>query len=386
MTSGRQAFRLSALALFTVLLGVIATACGSSSGSGATSTAESTGGSSSKATAVAAKWYKGTFKSPEAAPVKPPAGKDVWAISVGQLSTSSKEATGAFLEGARNLGWGTHLVDGKFDPNEWQAGIRSAVAANADAIYTYAIDCPSIASALKEADAAGIPVIGSEGLDCKGEGGYAYQTRYSSGDFASWGRSLGEATGSWVAAEKPDAKILEFVESDLFITVYLAEGFEKTVADYCPGCEVVEKIEFTGDELGPDLQSKTEQALLRNPDVDVIYGNYDDPVNGSIAPAVRNVGRTDEIAVIGCEGQVPNVELMWEGAQAAGSGIEPEWEGYAGLDATVRTLAGQDPTADSGNGTQLFDPQHNMPPKGEAFSPEPPVDYKADYEKAWGIG
>lgn len=385
MIPGRTAVRLAATALIALLLGLTVAACGGGSESDTTAGADGGAGASSKAVAAADKWYAGTFKSPEAAPVKPPAGKDVWAISVGQLSTSSKEATGAFLEGARKLGWSTHLVDGKFDPNEWQAGIRSAIAADADAIYTYAIDCPSISSALKEANAAGIPVIGSEGLDCKGEDGYTYQTRYSSGDFASWGRSLGGATGSWVAAEKPEAKILEFVESDLFITVYLAEGFQKTVADYCPSCEVVEKIEFTGDELGPDLQSKTEQALLRNPDVDVIYGNYDDPVNGSIAPAVRNVGRASEISVIGCEGQVPNVELMWEGAQAAGSGIEPEWEGYSGLDAAVRVLAGEDPTANSGNGTQLFDPDHNMPPKGESFTPNPPVDYKAAYEKAWGL-
>ncbi|MEZ5078827.1 MAG: sugar ABC transporter substrate-binding protein [Solirubrobacterales bacterium] len=382
--------------LFALLLAIAVASCGGGSdstiaetgGSEATTGEETSASGESDAQELIAKWFKGTFSEPQVTPVKPPSGKSVWVIGVGQLAISSKLSTGVFAEEGPKFGWKVKVFDGKFEPSRWLEGIRNAVAANADAIWTYAIDCPSVASALKEAKAADIPVINTQGIDCSEEGGeelFTYSTRYGPGDISmeEWAQYLGNGQGSWIAAEKPDAKILSVVETDLRITSQMGVGFEEVINDYCPGCEIVEEIDFVGTEIGPTLQDKVEQALLRHPEVDAVYGNYDDVVVGSVAPAIRNSGRSSEISLIGCEGQAPNIEMVYNGEMAAGNGISNTWEGFSGLDATIRILAGEEPIGNTGNGAQLYDIDHNLPPKGDFF--EPTVEYKSVYRKAWGI-
>lgn len=329
------------------------------------------------------------FKLPKVTPVKAPSGENVWVVTVGQLAVSSQLVAGAFTEEAPKLGWKIKVFDGKFEPTRWLEGIRAAIAAHADAIVTYAIDCPSVSAALKEAKAANIPTINIQGVDCNAEAGgeqlFTYDVTYAPGNAAmeTWAKYLGNAQGSWVAAERPEAKILSVVETDLRITAAMGEGFTEVLDKYCPGCEVVEEIEFVGTEIGPKLQDKVEQALLRNPDVDVAYGNYDDVVVGSVAPAIRNVGRQGDIALIGAEGQKPNIEMIYEGKEAAGAGISNSFEGYSALDATIRILAGQKPLGYTGDGVQVYDASHNLPEKGDYY--EPKLDYKGIYRKAWGI-
>jgi ribose transport system substrate-binding protein len=321
--------------------------------------------------------------------VTPPKGKNVWVVTIGQLAVSSQLIAKAFTDEASNLGWKVTVFDGKFEPGKWLEGIRSAIAANADAIVVASgIDCASVTPALKEAKAAGIPTINIQGVDCNAEGGeklFTYDLTYAPGNSSleEWATSLGNAQGSWVAAEKPQGKILSVVETDARITVGMGEGFKEVIDKYCPECEVVQEIKFVGTEIGPTLQNKVEQELLRHPEVDVVYGNYDDVVVGSVEPAIRNAGREDEISLIGCEGQKPNIELMYEGKEAAGAGVSNTFEGYAGLDATIRILAGKKPLGNTGEGTQLYDRQNNLPVKGEHY--ETAVDFKSAYRKAWGV-
>lgn len=355
----------------------------------ASSETEATSGTSDAAKAYAERWYKGTFEAPKVTPVKPPTGQNVWVVTIGQLAVSSQLIAKAFTDEAPELGWKVKVFDGKFEPDRWLEGVRSAIAAHADAIVVASgIDCASVAPALKEAKAAGIPTINIQGVDCDAEGGrslFTYDLTYAPGssDLEEWATSLGNAQGAWVAAERPQGKILSVVETDARITIGMGKGFNEVIEKYCPECEIVEEIEFVGGEIGPTLQEKVEQALLRNPDADVVYGNYDDVVVGSVEPAIRNAGREGDVALIGAEGQVPNIELVYEGKQAAGSGVSNTFEGYAGLDATIRILAGEQPLGNTGEGTQLYDKDHNLPAKGEHF--ETTVDYKSVYRKAWGL-
>ena len=61
----------------------------------------------------------------------------------------------------------------------------------------------------------------------------------------------------------------------------------------------------------------------------------------------------------------------------------PGWEAYSAVDALVRIFAGEEPTAETGNGLRLIDEEHNL----EDYEPYvAPIEYKSVYEKTWGAG
>jgi ribose transport system substrate-binding protein len=66
-----------------------------------------------------------------------------------------------------------------------------------------------------------------------------------------------------------------------------------------------------------------------------------------------------------------------------GSGYPTGWLAYAGVDGILRLLAGEKEVGNSGAGLQVFDAEHNLPPKGEPFRPT--FDYKQAYREAWGL-
>jgi ribose transport system substrate-binding protein len=59
-----------------------------------------------------------------------------------------------------------------------------------------------------------------------------------------------------------------------------------------------------------------------------------------------------------------------------------DWTGWAAVDTLNNLFQGKAP-AFSGLGWQLVDPAHNLPASGPWVSP---IDFKAIYKKAWGVG
>lgn len=333
------------------------------------------------------KLYEGTHSEPPTDAPAPAEGKEIWVMSPGNASEAAKINADAVVEAADKLGWSSNVIDAKFDPTLMLAGIRDAVGAGADGIYIYSFDCAPIRSGLEEAKAAGIPVVVDEGFDCSDveEGApslYTWVTRFEDGlTFPQYIKKLGEAQAIWtIAKTEGEAKILSFRQSDLRVTADWADAFENYIRENCPGCEIVETINFTGRDYGPPLQQKASQALLKHPDVTVVYGNQDAGVANGIAAAVRESGR--DLLLVGGEGLSANLDYIRDGLQSMAEGYDPGWPGYAAVDAFVRIFAGEEPSEKTGLGVRIIDEEHNLPAEG-AF--DTGVDYKQIYEEAWGV-
>jgi ribose transport system substrate-binding protein len=338
--------------------------------------------------------YEGTYRAPTPSGPVPAKSKHLWAITIGLNSLSAANSAQAMKEAASKLGWKVTVWDGKFDPDQWLAGIRQAVLADADGIWLYAIDCPSVKAALESAKRAHIPVVLAQAADCgSGEKALAthvegYSGAFEEGSvtakpspFTNFSRSWG-APGAWWLIANTDAKVkvIEIYEDDFQATLLNQQGFDE-VMKLCTTCEVVDRVTFTGSQIGPTLQQKTQQALLQHPEATAVYGNYDTGVTGGIAAAVRASGR--ELMLIGGEGFPANMELVREGVQSAGTGYDAAWEGWAGVDDFVRIFAHQKPRVSSGLGVTLYDREHNLPPSGQGF--ETKVPYQQAYLKAWHL-
>jgi len=330
--------------------------------------------------------YTGTFKAPESQGPAAQKGKKVLVVNTGTQAPTGGEQSQAVAEVGEILGWDVSIFDGKFEPATYQEGIRQAIAQNVDAIWLFAIDCPLVTAALQEAKAAEIPVFGQEAADCSdaeqgGEQLFTDNLQYAEGDYLAWGEALGAAQADWILTKLGDqANVIEFSVSSLIITQALHEGFISRMEQACPDCKVT-TVDIALTDFGPQLQSKFETALLRNPDANALAVSFDDLMTLGGAAAVVGSGRNDELEVVAGTGFDANNQLIRTNAgQDAGYGYDIGYETWAAADMINRYFAGET-QAPSGVGLSIYDRDRGLPAEGENFSTT--IDYKSVYESTW---
>ena len=328
---------------------------------------------------------------PAATPRPGAKGKKIVVISSGQASISSSVPSNSAIEAAKALGWTTTLYDEQLNPASAPGLVRQAVAAGADGIVLDATDCPTVKGALQEAKVKGIKVVGIYSFDCNdpifGGGGeplFSGQINYgpTATDIGKFTERYGaDQAKAVVAATGGKAKVLFFNDQEFTVLRYTGKGFLEELAK-CAGCKVVAKIDFTGAELGPNLQQKVTTALLQHPEADSVKSPYTAATLLGIGPAVAQSGRASKLYVMGGEGFAPELDLIRSGQGLSAVNIAPsDWTAYAAID-TLNSLFTGKPIADSGLGWQLVSKTQDLPSAGPFV---PKTDFKAGYKKAWGV-
>ncbi|HET6509129.1 MAG TPA: substrate-binding domain-containing protein [Baekduia sp.] len=380
--------------ILAALLGTAALAgCGSSAPAG---TGRSTAGSGDalarSATidkAVSDAFHGSTFRRPaEGSPAAVP-GKTVWLISAGLGIPETVDYAQHFRAAAKALGWNARVYDGKFEPNEQLTGVRGAVQAKVDAILLYAIDCAPVRAGLEQARRAGIVIVGSESADCDrvtppGPHLFSGETRYTQGDLFAWERFIGRLQADYVLWKtKGAAEVVVLDETDSALTRLNYEGFAAEMKAQCPAC-ASHPVEITGADIGPALQQKVRQALLRYPRANAFVAPYDGLMTGGAAGAIRASGRNDRILSVAGVGQPSAISLIRsDGGLDAGYGVPLGWEAYDSMDIINRIFA-KAKLRPSGIGLSLYDAGEGLPAKGKGYVP--PIDYVSAYEAAWAGG
>jgi ribose transport system substrate-binding protein len=349
--------------------------------------------------------YTGTSVKPPTTSPKPEPGKNIWFVTLSANYGTPDELVAA----GKLMDWRVKVFDGEFTPDTVVTGLRQAVADKADGVIVGYADCATIKAGLQDVEKAGIPVVNVESTDCN-------QEISDDGIIGETGQpGLFDSGVGYVNPDDPDrpltfpelwnvfttyqalglidgtqgqAKIIALSETDLRLNFSGLRAFKDTLEAHCPACEIVEEVEFVGTDYGSGLQQKVAQALVKHPEANALYGMFDTPT-ADAATAIMGSGRANEIFVMGGEGTAPVVDLIREGRGVnAGAGFSVVWEYWAALDAMNRLLSGETLPAGqsfpSGNGVQLFTKDRNLPPEGERFNG--PIDFKAAYREAWGVG
>jgi len=387
--------RLSVLGLAALAL---ASACSSTSNTANTTPGTNNQAPTASATsagdqAALAAVYKGTLSSPDTTSRPAVKGKKIVIISSGQSSISSSIPVDAAKEAAQAIGWQVTVYDAQLNPANYPQLVNQAIASGADGIVLDAIDCSFVKSGLEQAKAKGIKVVPIYAYDCNdpyaGKGGVSLFSGYTNygaeanknlGAFAEkYGFAQGQAA---IAATGGHAKVVFFNDPQTTVLHYTGTGFLNAIKQ-CSGCKVVANVSFTGLDLGPTLQQRAASALLQHPEANVVKSPYTAATLLSIGPAVRDSGRADKLYVMGGEGFQPELDLMRTHQGVSAVMISPsDWTGWSAIDTLNSLFQGKAP-AFSGLGWQLVDPSHNLPASGPWVSP---IDFKAIYKKAWGVG
>ena len=377
-----------AVAVAVVCLALAVTACAPRN----TDTTPSTTASQEAITDPAAapeSAYTGVVGAPPTESVPSDVSGTAWIVSCGESVTSCSSPSEGAREAAETVGWTPTVCDGKVNPDGWTSCIRQGVAAAASVILTIGFDCASVAGALTEAKAADVPVIGVGGADCdaaqNGPLFSAVTTKLDGYKNSEWWTLLGQLQAKWLVGKTDgQAKVLSVDFKDQVWGPDITAGVT-SVIDACEGCEVLDSVQLSNADLATGaLAQKFSAALLKNPDVNAIAVPIDGWFLAGLGQAIAASGRSDEIEVIGAFGSDANFELIRSGGgEDATVAFSAAWDGWAGVDAALRFLAGQ-PVLASGVGLQAVDATTNLPAAGEQFAYTPEIDFRSAYRTAWG--
>lgn len=374
----------------------LVSACGSTGGGDTTSSAAPSSAAPSATSnvppAVQANLEAGiasTYTIPETS-TKPTPGKKVTAIVFGNQSQAGPWFSEAIKEAGDAAGWTVNVVDGKFSTDLYLSAMRQAIAEKVDGIVLFVIDCAAVKAGAEEAKAAGIPIVYAEGYDCDTDGtseatGYKlglYNSLTEEGvDYVKFLEATGQLQADAMIAAldgKVDALAVNYAETAA--TVSITDGFLAEMK-LCSTCKAT-VFEAVYADWGNALQSKISTELLKQPTVNAIMGNYDDPVLNGIAAAAVTAGR--EIYITGEAGYPGMIELIRQGKADMTIGYDGAMEAWGSIERLNRIFNGDLELFNIGIGLQLIDAEHNMPPEGQE-NYVAPVDYVGAYKAAWGV-
>jgi ribose transport system substrate-binding protein len=402
------------LAVVAVIASSLVVACSSNGGSSSTAAGSATNSSQSSASAASnltkvwapgvptlEQLYHGTYAAPD--PKSPPPAKNesIWWISCGQAVVTCADEAAAAQQAAKALGWSFHLYDGNLGTaGAYSTGIQTAIAAKASAIVEQGFACPFVEQALEQAKSAGIPVLGSGALDCSDSGGpqlFTVPNQYGTivQTQQDYWKLAGKASADYVIdATEGKAQVIDNAGDGQTQQVMLNDAFT-TELKKCSGCSVVDTVPFTNSSLtanGPWINA-FRTSLLKYPNANAVYIPFDElttTLGG--AQAVRAAGRTVCTSVPssgGCvvgvedEGSSAGLDLDRQGQWTADTAAQSfPWLGWAAIDELNRYF-NHEPAASEGWGFEAVDKQNGLPATpGTNFTP--PINYSADYLKAWG--
>lgn len=194
-----------------------------------------------------------------------------------------------FIKYGAEKGYKMVIQDADADVNKQIQQMEDFITQGVDAIAISATDPDALVDVLDRAVAAGIPVICFDGS--------ANSANISTKVIFDYALN-GKMTGEWavdyinnVLGGNAKVAILDFPASPV-VCVPMADGFEACVKEL-PGVEIVARQD--GKASRTDSMAVTENLLMANPDLDIVYGiNFD---TGAGALAAIQAANSDCIVI-----------------------------------------------------------------------------------------
>jgi ribose transport system substrate-binding protein len=118
------------------------------------------------------------------------------------------------------------------------------------------------------------------------------------------------------------------------------DGYTSYIASDCPDMEIVFEANAETDGADPGL-ALTQDALVAQPELDVIYVNADDTAMG-VLQALEEQDRLDDVTVTGFNGEPDAFDAVRNGRLEVTYALKPFRWGSLALESVVKLLDGGD--------------------------------------------
>jgi ribose transport system substrate-binding protein len=180
------------------------------------------------------------------------------------------------------------ITDADFKPEKQISDLETIMAQKPDVLVSIPTDPTAMAQAYQEVADAGTTIVFAENAPdgmVAGEDYVGVVSADSRGNGVASAHLLAKALGG-------EGKIgVMFHDADFFVTKQRYEAFMETIKEY-PGIEVAVEQGLGGPDFVSESEKVASAMLLRNPDLDGLWGPWDQYAEGAIV-AARDAGRDD---------------------------------------------------------------------------------------------
>lgn len=301
-----------------------------------------------------------------------PAGKKIVSITCSSQGIGCVNAAAGAKEAGQLLGWNVSVVDGKGDPNTWNAAVAQAVSDGADGIILNAINPALVQGGLAQARANKIPValtfIPSSGAPPTVD---AYVT--------SDHTESGQQAANWIIANSGASAHVLLLEEPQFPELgERTKAAAQRLTDACSNCSITKKVQFNIGTMPQQLPGLVSSALQSDPGINYVLAPFDSAALFA-SQGIAQFGKAG-VQLVGFEGDPDGMERLRSGAQAADVATVQPWMGWAAVDALARLMTGQKVTQQQVP-QRLFD-KTNEPSGGNGWAGD--LDFRAKYRALWG--
>jgi ribose transport system substrate-binding protein len=312
-------------------------------------------------------------------PVKAPTGKTLGILSCTEAVSGCQVISTGATAAAKDLAWKSNIVDGKLTAQGFASGLQQLTAQKPSSILDVVIADSAVPSELAAAKAASIPVICTT---CGNSLAAPIKTPSVANADVDYVQQ-GEDAAKYIIAEtngKANVAVLGYKLS--LADVGRVNGFKKAFT--CSGCKVVTESDLgSGADLSTVTRNAIQPVLAQYPkgQLDYIY-IVSDTFTPALVQVLKLAGR-NELKVVSNDCNTQSVAGIRAGGLEKACFTTPlAWLGWAGVDLTVRQLAGQ-PMATENVPFSLVT-QQNAPPASATGDPLA-MDYQSYYKKLWGL-
>jgi ribose transport system substrate-binding protein len=222
---------------------------------------------------------------------------------------------------AAKAGYKLVVTSAEFDLGKQAAQIEDFVARKVDAIVVCPVDSRGVGPAIRQANAAGIPVFTADIAAQEGE-----VTCHVASDNVAGGRLAGE----YLAKALGGAGTVAIVGQPAITSVLdRVAGFKEEIARF-PGMTIV--AEVNGQGVRDRSLAAAADVMQAHPDLSGLFGINDDSALGAL-DAARQLGRP-AIVIVGYDATPPAVDAIRRGTQLKADVVQyPEKIGVATVDA-----------------------------------------------------
>ena len=286
--------------------------------------------------------------------------------------------------GADEVGMEIVALDAKGDTSTASRQIQQAISQDAAAIAIMSFSAESLAAPLREAKAAGIPVIdvfdGDPGFPTEeqadigvvGKASYCYTCFGEQLAAMAVAQGEGDVNAALVGVPDTPAAVLE------------AEGFKAELDRLCPDCTVKEYGSNTA-QWGTEVPS-IGTAIGQDQEINFVVPVF--AILGDLMkPSLLAAGADERVSMITVNASQTTMADLQKGELITGIVGSPEiWMGWAVMDQVLRVLTGQEAVEDSLVENRAFTEANLEDADPEAGASYGDVDFAAEYLKLWGLG
>jgi ribose transport system substrate-binding protein len=229
-------------------------------------------------------------------------------------------------------------TDANGDAAKLTSDIEDLIVQGVDGVIISAGPLESAPAALEALDAAGIPAV-------------MVDRKLAEGPYTSWigpdNEAIGVAAGEYIAERlggEGTVAVIKGGPADNTIGLARTEGMLSVVDE--TEIETVTAPDFGGWSEDGGL-AMMESLLVEHDDIDAVFCENDSMCLGAQI-AIEDAGRSDDMFIVGVDGQKEALEAIMEGTNYAATGLNDSDEiGRAGFHRLMEALAGEEVEQDT---------------------------------------